>query len=377
MMIIVGLFLGGLFWSFWVAEHIDEDRRACGLASLGWCACGAAMLYLILTGIYPFTWGLPPQWLPAKWNPCQNSQGDQRLSHRKIVSQKVLTRALFPYYDNYMANVLPFDKQAAIIGSLCEGSSIRAIERLTGVHRDTIMRLGVRVGQGCTALLDRKMRDLSCNHLQLDEIWGFIGKKQRHVRHEDSPSLGDVWTFCAIDSDTKAVPSFKVGKRTGVVADAFVADLASRMRNRVQISTDALAAYVGAMEDAFGSDVDFAQIIRTYVTDQSISPERRFSAPEVTEIEKRAIIGNPDMVLANTSYIERLNATTRLYMRRLTRLTLAFSKKLENFEAAVGLHFAYYNFVKRHSTIRTTPAPAIGVEQSQWNVTRLLEEASA
>jgi len=276
-----------------------------------------------------------------------------------------------------MANVLGTDKRIAIIGSLCEGSSIRAIERLTGVHRDTIMRLGVRVGQDCTSLLDRKMRDLSCGHLQLDEIWGFIEKKQRHLRPDDDSTAGDVWTFCAIDSATKVVPSFKVGKRTTAVADAFVADLASRMRNRVQISTDALAAYVGAVKDAFGADVDYAQIIKTYVTDESITPERRFSAPEVADIEKRLIIGDPNMMLASTSYIERLNATTRLHMRRLTRLTLAFSKKFENFEAAVGLHFAYYNFVKRHSTVRTTPAVAIGVEQSQWTVARLIEEAAA
>ncbi|MGA2742587.1 MAG: IS1 family transposase [Bryobacteraceae bacterium] len=276
-----------------------------------------------------------------------------------------------------MANVLPFDKQIAIVGSLCEGSSIRAIERMTGVHRDTIMRLGVSAGKNCTMLLDRKMQDLSCTNLQLDEIWGFIGKKQRHTRPEDDPTMGDVWTFCAIDSDTKAVPSFKVAKRTNAVADAFVADLAGRRRNRVQLSTDGLAAYVGAVEGAFGPNVDYAQVIKTYVTDQSITPERRYSAPDVITVEKRAIVGDPDMALASTSYIERLNATTRLHMRRLTRLTLAFSKKLENFEAAVGLHFAYYNFVKRHITLRATPAMACGVASTQWSVARLLQEAMA
>ncbi len=166
-----------------------------------------------------------------------------------------------------MANVLDKNEQAMVIGALAEGSAIRQIERMTGVHRDTIMRLGVRVGQGCAELLDHKMRDLSCQHLQLDEVWGFIGKKERHVRPDDDPQYGDVWTFCAIDSDTKLVPSFKVGKRDRATANAFVSDVASRLRNRVQVSSDALKAYVEAVEAAFGCEVDYAQIIKTYVAD--------------------------------------------------------------------------------------------------------------
>jgi IS1 family transposase len=276
-----------------------------------------------------------------------------------------------------MANILNADKQIAVIGALAEGSSILAIERLTGVHRDTIMRLGVRVGEGCAKLMDHKMRDLPCQRLQLDEIWGFIGKKQRHVRPKDDPQLGDVWTFCAIDAETKLVPAFKVGKRDHDTADAFVADLASRMRNRVQISTDALSAYVGAIDDAFGIDVDYAQVIKTYVQDEGKHPERKYSAPQIVTTEKRAVMGNPDMGHASTSYIERLNATTRLHMRRLTRLRHAFSKKRENVEAAVALHFAYYNLVKRHSTIRVTPAMEAGIERSFWSVGDLVEAATA
>ena len=272
-----------------------------------------------------------------------------------------------------MANVLTTDKQTAIIGSLCEGSSIRSIERITGVHRDTIMRLGVKVGQGCTALLDAKMRDLSCDHLQLDEIWGFIGKKQRNTEVDDSPELGDVWTFCAIDAKTKLVPSFKVGKRNQATADAFVSDLAPRLKNRVQLSSDGLMAYVGAVDAAFGNEVDYAQVIKTYVTDMAIHPERRYSAPEIVTTEKRVVMGDPDMEAANTSYVERLNGTTRLHMRRLTRLTYAFSKKLENFEAAVGLHFTYYNLVLRHGTLHCTPAMAAGVAESFWSVRDLVE----
>ncbi len=266
-----------------------------------------------------------------------------------------------------MANILNTDKQIAIISALAEGSSIRSIERITGVHRDTIMRLGVSVGKGCAGLLDAKMRNLPCRQLQFDEIWGFIGKKERHCTPDDSLELGDVWTFCAIDSETKIVPSFKVGKRDLATANAFVSDVASRMRNRVQISSDALRAYVDAIEMNFGADVDFAQIIKTYVvTDDSHIPERRFSAPEIVITEKKSVSGFPDLRLASTSHVERLNGTTRLHMRRLTRLTYAFSKKLENFNAAVALHFAYYNFVKRHITLRATPAMAAGIERDFW-----------
>jgi len=223
--------------------------------------------------------------------------------------------------------------------------------------------------------LDRKMRGLSCKHLQFDEVWGFIGKKQRHVRPDDDPQYGDVWTFCAIDDETKLVPSFKVGKRDASTANAFVGDLAGRLANRVQISSDALRAYVDAIELAFGADVDFAQIVKTYVNDDSQIPERKYSPAEIVITEKKAITGQPDMRLASTSYIERLNGTTRLHMRRLTRLTYAFSKKLENFQAAVALHFAYYNFVKRHSTIRCTPAMEAGIERDFWTVGKMVEVA--
>ena len=275
-----------------------------------------------------------------------------------------------------MPNVLSTDKQVAVISALAEGSGIRQIERITGVHRDTIMRLGVKVGKGCANVLDRKMRNLSCNHLQFDEVWGFIGKKERHCTLDDSPEVGDVWTFCAIDSDTKIVPSFRVGKRDSATANAFVADVASRLKNRVQISSDALRAYVDAIELAFGANVDFAQIVKTYVHEDAQNAERKYSAPEFVIEEKKRVCGMPDMGIASTSHIERLNGTTRLHMRRLTRLTYAFSKKRENFEAAVALHFAYYNFVKRHNTLRCTPAMAAGIERDFWTVRDLVEAAA-
>ena len=292
-------------------------------------------------------------------------------SHGNTVTQKYLLTS--PNYcitvmcigRTNMANVLSTEKQVAIISGLAEGSSIRSLERITGVHRDTITRLGVRVGQGCQSLLDAKMRDLSCQHLQFDELWGFIGKKEKHVRPDGNPTLGDVWTFCAIDSETKLVPSFKVGKRDRATANAFVSDVASRMANRVQISTDGLRAYVEAVEQAFGSNVDYAQIVKVFDNDSMDA--------EVIGMDKTRFTGRPDMSLASTSHVERLNGTTRLHMRRLTRLTYAFSKKLENFEAAVGLHFAYYNFVKRHITLRATPAMAAGIERDFWTVADLVE----
>ncbi|HEV2387754.1 MAG TPA: IS1 family transposase [Candidatus Acidoferrales bacterium] len=275
-----------------------------------------------------------------------------------------------------MANILPKEKQAAIIGALAEGSGIRQLERMTGVHRDTIMRLGVRVGQGCAAVMDAKLRNLSCRHLQFDEIWGFIGKKEKQVRPGDDPQYGDARTFCAIDADTKLVPSLKVGKRDTATANAFVSDVAGRLNNRVQISSDALRAYVEAVEQAFGADVDFAQIIKTYELGNTETPEPRYSPPEVVITDKRPVSGRPDMALASTSYVEGLNGTTRLHMRRLTRLTYAFSKKRENFEAAVALYFAYYNFVKRHNTLRMTPAMAAEIERDFWTVGDLVETAA-
>src|ERR1035441_2759390 len=284
------------------------------------------------------------------------------------------------YYNNHIrgylvANNLNTDQQIAVIAALAEGCSIRSIERMTGIHRDTIMRLSVKVGVGCTRLMDETMRDLPCTRLEMDEIWGFIGKKERNVKPEDGNDVGSVWTFCVIDAETKLVPAFRVGDRDAATANAFLKDVAGRMRNRVQISTDGLAAYENAIDAAFGADADYGQIIKTY---GSITTEdnRRYSAPEFVSCEKKVIAGRPDYDLISTSYIERLNATTRLHMRRLTRLTLAFSKKRENFEAAVGLHFAYYNFVKRHNTLRCTPAMAAGVAGSFWSVGDLLEAAA-
>jgi len=275
---------------------------------------------------------------------------------------------------NYFLNK---DKQIAVTAGLAEGSSIRSIERMTGIHRDTIMRLGVRIGQGCAKVLDQKMRGLNCKSIQVDEIWGFVGKKDRNVKEtEDTDKVGSVWTFCAIDTDSKIVPSFKIGKRNHDTANAFMTDLAGRLKNRIQLASDGFAPYYEAVELAWGSDVDYGQIVKSYQTEEGkYTPERKYSPPQFVSVSKYAITGNPDLLHAHTSHIERLNATTRLHMKRMNRLTLAFSKKVENFEAAVALHFCAYNFVRRHASLRMTPAMYAGIERNFWSWGDLVEAA--
>lgn len=281
------------------------------------------------------------------------------------------------YNNSTMANILGKDKQITVTAALAEGNSIRSIERMTGIHRDTIMRLGVKIGQGCARLLDRKMRDLSCQRIQVDEVWSYVGKHDRFITPEDDAELGSVWTFCAIDSDSKIVPSYKIGKRDGATANAFMLDLASRLKNRIELSSDGLAAYYDAVELAFGCDVDYSQVVKSYESNEgAYSPERKYKAPDFVSLSKYVVTGDPDLVRANTSHVERLNATTRLHMKRMNRLTLAFSKKLENFEAAVALHFASYNFVRRHASLRMTPAMAAGITRDFWSYGELVEAAN-
>lgn len=271
-------------------------------------------------------------------------------------------------------NVLKSDKKEAVIGALVEGNSIRSIERMTGVHRDTIMRLLVRIGQGCERLLDESMRGLACRHVQVDEIWAYVGKKQRHLTPSDDPfRTGDTWTFVALDAETKLVPCYRVGKRDLPNAKAFLTDLSSRLTNRVQLSSDALAAYVEAAEQAFGSDVDYGQIVKCYEA-EPIGPGR-YSPPHVIAAERASISGAPDYAYISTSHVERQNLTMRMQMRRFTRLTNAFSKKLENLKAAVALHFAHYNFVRVHNTLRITPAMEAGITNRLWSIGELLEVA--
>jgi IS1 family transposase len=230
----------------------------------------------------------------------------------------------------------------------------------------------MRVGAGCERLLDEKMRNLACERVQIDdEIWGYVGKKQRHVTADDDPErTGDTWTFVAVDADSKLIPVYRVGKRDLATATAFLNDLSGRLVNRVQLSSDALSAYVNASERAFGAGVDYGQIVKSYEA-EPIGPGR-YSPPRVVSAERRPISGNPDEAHISTSYVERQNLTMRMNIRRLTRLTNAFSKKLENLQAAIALHFAYYNFARVHQTLRVTPAMEAGISDHIWSFEELV-----
>jgi IS1 family transposase len=276
------------------------------------------------------------------------------------------------YAEVKAVNRLKVEKQETAIRALAEGASIRSVERMTGIHRDTIMRLGLRVGATCEQIMDETMHDLTCERIEVDEVWSFIGKKQRHVRYwEDHSQVGDSWVWVALDPDSKVIPAYAVGKRDVPTARAFVADLASRLQNRVQISSDGLWAYVDAIEQAWGADVDYAQIVKTYEADP-IGPGR-YSPPKVSSVEKTIIQGDPDMRKASTSLVERSNLTLRTFNRRFTRLTCAFSKRPENHRKSVALSLCVYNFVRRHGTLKTTPAVAAGVTYREWTIRDLLE----
>lgn len=275
-----------------------------------------------------------------------------------------------------MANVLKMEKKIQVVSALAEGNSIRSVERMTGIHRDTIMRLGLKVGEDCTKYLDKTMVELPCDTLQLDEIWGFIGKKRANASKEDrAKQLGDAWTYVAFDPKSKLVPSFKIGTRSKKTTREFVEDLSTRLKNKPQITTDGMKSYAEAIEMAFGTDVDYGQIVKTFAAENF--GQGKYSPSVLVSIDKTVLIGNPLESQISTSLVERQNLTMRMHIRRLTRLTNAFSKKMDNFKAAVALHFGYYNFVKIHKTLRTTPAMACGIEKSIWSVGDLIERISA
>jgi IS1 family transposase len=271
-----------------------------------------------------------------------------------------------------MANILKTEKKVAVISMLCEGASIRAVERITDIHGDTIGRLALRVGQACKRIMDEKMCNLTCKQIEVDEIWGFIGAKKKNAQR--TGHYGDVWTFIALDADTKLIPSFIVGKRDRYHARAFMEDLSRRLSLRIQLTSDAMISYPEAVEGGFGSEVDYGQLVKTYgVTNLNKDAASRYSPAEVVKAERTVISGMPDVSRITTSHVEKQNHTLRMHCRRLTRLTNAFSKKFENFEAAVALNFAYYNFCKTNRAIRMTPAQAAGIESSAWTVEDLVK----
>ena len=274
-------------------------------------------------------------------------------------------------------NKLSADRRAAVVRGLVEGGSIRAVARMTGVDKDTVLRLLVEVGEFCSIYQHHTLVNLPCKRIQCDEIWAFCGSKQRNATKEGQ---GDIWTWTAIDADTKLMVSWLVGQRDGPACGRFLKDVASRLANRIQLTTDGLNWYMSAVENAFGwAGADFAQLVKTYATTQEIEGQRRYSPAVCTGAIKTAIMGRPDSDHISTSFVERSNLTMRMSMRRFTRLTNAFSKKAVNHAHAVSLHFMYYNYCRAHTTltqaaegVKTTPAMASGLTDHVWTVEDLL-----
>jgi IS1 family transposase len=273
--------------------------------------------------------------------------------------------------------------RARILHLLCEGMSIRAITRLTGASKNTVAKLLVDAGKVCMAYHDQFVRRVKASRVQVDEIWTFTYAKQRNVPNAKAPpeGAGDTWTWTAIDADTKLIVSWLVGGRDAESALDFMHDLRSRLRNRVQLTSDGLVNYLVAVEDAFGHDVDYAQLVKIYGEPRyATGNERRYSPGECCGARKRLVTGNPNPSQVSTSMVERQNLTMRMHMRRFTRLTNAFSKKVENHAYAVALHMMYYNFVRIHQSLRVTPAMAAGVSDRLWeigDIVNLIEEMEA
>jgi len=269
-------------------------------------------------------------------------------------------------------NKLTSAERANILHRLCEGSSIRAIERITGVSKIIITKLLVDAGQVCMDYHDQHVRGVRAARVQCDGIWSFCYAKKRNVATAKAApdGAGDVWTWTALDADSKLVISYLIASRDAPSAHAFMQDLAGRLANQVQITTDNLRSYVDAIEEAFGGDVDYATLVKLF--GDALEPKGRYSPAQCTGIRKERVMGNPDMKQASTSYVEKNNLTMRMHMRRFTRLTNAFSKKVENHAYAVALHMMYYNFVKIHGKLRTSPAMAAGIETRLWEVSDIV-----
>ena len=267
---------------------------------------------------------------------------------------------------------LSVEKKLAVVSGLVEGNSIRSISRMTDVDRNTINSLLLRTGERCAALLDERMRELPCRRLQCDEIWTYVAKKARHVKPDDPAEFGDQWVYVALDADTKLIPAYYVGKRSSENTQVFMRDVWRRIADhRIQLTTDAFIFYTKAVEQSFGGDVDYAQLKKLY-GDYGQHGNERYSPSPIMEVISKTISGVPDPAHVSTSYIERQNLTIRMQMRRFTRLTNAFSKKLENLKAACALHFAHYNFCRVHSSLRITPAMAAGIANEIWPLQTLI-----
>ena len=276
-------------------------------------------------------------------------------------------------------NRLDRSARAKILHLLCEGSSIRAVTRLTGASKNTVTKLLVDAGRASAAYQDRVLRNLPCKRVQVDEIWSFVYAKAGHVASAKAAPIdsGDVWTWTAICADTKLLASFYVADRGFRSASEFMKDLKSRLANRVQLTSDGHRAYLQAVERHFGDEVDYAMLVKRYGKDQSPSPERKYSPAICLGAEKKPVTGNPDPKHVSTSFAERANLTMRMNMRRFTRLTNGFSKKIENHACAIALHAMFYNFVRVHQTLKTKPAMAAGVTSRLWEMEDLVEMIEA
>lgn len=269
-------------------------------------------------------------------------------------------------------NVLSRDQQITIIACLTEGQSIRATERITGIHRDTIMRLGARVGRGCAELHDRMMVGIRTGRLELDEIWGYVGKKQKRVERHEISHKGDQYTFIGMSATAKAIISYRTGKRDTENCDLFVQDLRQRVIGAPEISTDGFLPYTNAIRDAFRGRASHGVIVKTYsVTNLAVKDAaRRYSPAEVVAVSREVVSGIPGQI--STSYVERQNLTLRMSQKRFARLTNGFSKKLDHHAAAVSLYVAHYNLCRIHEALRTTPAVALGIADRVWTIGDLI-----
>lgn len=268
-----------------------------------------------------------------------------------------------------MANKLPLAKRVQILSMLCEGSSMRSISRVADVSINTVSALLVDAGKACAAHHEEAVRNVSAKRVQCDEIWSFCYAKAKNVLAAKAApeEAGDVWTWTALDADSKLIVSYLVGGRDAGYAHEFMQDVAARLSTRVQLTTDGHKAYLDAVEGAFGADVDFAQLVKLY--GDAPGPAGRYSPADCTGIRKMRVTGSPDRAHVSTSYVERQNLTMRMSMRRFTRLTNAFSKKAENHTHALALYFTFYNFVRMHKTLRCTPAMAAGISDRLWSMT--------
>ena len=269
-------------------------------------------------------------------------------------------------------NQLPLQKRLQILHMLCEGSSMRSISRVVNVSINTVTKLLVDAGTACALFHDETVRNLNASRIQCDEIWSFCYAKQQHLESAKKPveGAGDVWTWTAIDADTKLIVSWLVGNRDSATAYVFINDLKDRLATRVQLTTDGNRVYLQAVEAAFGSDVDYAMLIKLYGT--PAEAETRYSPSEGLGVQTQPIQGNPAWEHISTSYVERHNLTTMMSLRRFTRLTNAFSKKLENHCHALALYFVWYNFARLHKTVRTSPAMAAGLSSTLWDMADIL-----